>query len=87
MRIRSRTQISSYRRSFSSRFAFAPLAIFDAAAAAYEQASRVALAAGDMIGVLRGRIGDAKIAMARGNMPQAESILDETIERRAVERP
>jgi len=36
-----------------------------------------------MIGVLRGRLGDAKIATARGNMPQAESILDETIARAA----
>jgi tetratricopeptide (TPR) repeat protein len=53
----------------------------DGAAVAYEQASRVALAAGDLIGVLRGRLGDAKIATARGNMPQAESILDETIAR------
>jgi tetratricopeptide (TPR) repeat protein len=31
--------------------------------------------------VLRGRLGDAKIAIARGNMPKAESILEETIER------
>jgi len=53
----------------------------DSAAAAYEQASRVALAAGDMIGVLRGRLGDAKLAMARGNLPRAELILEETIER------
>jgi tetratricopeptide (TPR) repeat protein len=51
----------------------------DAAADAYNMASCVALAAGDMIGVLRGRLGDAKVAMARGNMPQAELILDETI--------
>jgi tetratricopeptide (TPR) repeat protein len=53
----------------------------EGAAHAYEQASRVALAAGDLIGVLRGRLGDVKIAVARGNMPQAESILDETIAR------
>ncbi|MDB4878318.1 MAG: hypothetical protein JWM41_4764 [Gemmatimonadetes bacterium] len=51
----------------------------DDAADAYNTASCVALAAGDMIGVLRGRLGDAKVAMARGNMPQAELILDETI--------
>jgi tetratricopeptide (TPR) repeat protein len=53
----------------------------DAAAAAYEQASRVALAAGDLIGVLRGRLGDVKIAIARGNMPHAESLLEETVAR------
>ena len=62
-------------------FSLRTLGEFDAAAEAYEQASRVALAAGDLIGVLRGRLGDAKIAMARGNVPQAESILEETIER------
>jgi len=32
-----------------------------------------------MMGVLRARIGDAKIAMLKGNIPQAESILDSTI--------
>lgn len=53
----------------------------DSAADAYARASHVALAAGDLMGVLRGRLGDAKIAMARGNMPQADRILEETIER------
>jgi len=53
----------------------------DRAAIAYDNASRVAHAAGDMIGVLRSRIGDAKLAIARGNMPQAEAILQETTER------
>ena len=40
------------------------LSDFDRAAAAYGTASRVAHAAGDLIGVLRGRLGDAKIAIA-----------------------
>jgi tetratricopeptide (TPR) repeat protein len=53
----------------------------DEATRAYARASEVALAAGDMMGVLRGRLGDAKIAIARGNLPHAESILDETITR------
>jgi len=53
----------------------------DAAAQAYERASIVALDAGDMIGVLNARLGDASIAMARGNMPKAESILEETLEK------
>jgi tetratricopeptide (TPR) repeat protein len=52
-----------------------------AASDAYEKAQDVANAAGDMIGVLRARIGEAKIAIARGNMPQAETILDDTIDR------
>ncbi|HEY9229635.1 MAG TPA: hypothetical protein VIP11_23500 [Gemmatimonadaceae bacterium] len=53
----------------------------DAAAQAYTRASEVAFAAGDVMGVLRGRLGDAKVAAARGNMPHAESILVETIAR------
>lgn len=53
----------------------------DGSARAYAGASHVAHAAGDIIGVLRGRLGDAKIAMAKGNLPQAEQILEETIER------
>lgn len=51
----------------------------DAAAVAYSRAGEVALGAGDVVGVLRGHLGDAKIAAARGNMPHAESILVETI--------
>jgi tetratricopeptide (TPR) repeat protein len=65
-------------------FTLRTLSDYDGAAVAYEHASRVALAAGDLIGVLRGRLGDAKIAMARGNNPQADSILEETIERATV---
>lgn len=57
------------------------LSDFDRAAAAYSTASQVALAAGDLFGVLRGRLGDAKIAMARGNMPKADAILEETVQR------
>ncbi len=49
-------------------------------AAAYAVAGRIAEQTGDMMGVLRARIGDAKIAMLRGNLPRAELILDETIE-------
>jgi tetratricopeptide (TPR) repeat protein len=64
-------------------FCLRTLGDLDAAAAAYSEASRVAYAANDLIGVLRGRLGDAKIATARGNMPQAEKILEETIARAA----
>ncbi len=49
-------------------------------AAAYAVASRLAEHVGDMMGVLRARIGDAKIALLRGNLPHAESILDATID-------
>jgi len=50
-----------------------------AAAGAYGMASRIAEASGDIVGVLRARIGDAKIALARGNLPRAEQLLDATI--------
>ena len=52
---------------------------FDEAQVAYATAGAIAEQAGDMLGVLRARIGDAKIAVARGNLPRAEALLDETI--------
>ena len=51
----------------------------DDAARSYESASAIARNVDDMFGILRAQIGAAKIAMARGNMPQAERLLDETI--------
>lgn len=45
----------------------------------YAAASDIANKNGDLIGVLRARIGEAKVATSRGNMPEAEAILDETI--------
>lgn len=62
-------------------FCLRTLGDLDDAARVYARASQVAFAAGDLIGVLRGRLGDAKIAIARGNMPQAEEILEETVAR------
>ena len=56
----------------------------DEAAAAYRRAGEVARGAGDIVKVLRATIGEAKVALARGNLPHAESVLDETI--RAAER-
>ena len=53
---------------------------------AYETAGEIARAANDMVGVLRARIGEAKTAIARGNMPRAQEILDETINRAAEHR-
>ncbi len=52
----------------------------DRSLVAYETAGEIARAANDMVGVLRARIGEAKAAMARGNMPKAQSILDDTID-------
>src|SRR5205085_2889280 len=51
--------------------------------AAYQTAGDIAKSANDMVGVLSARIGEAKAAIARGNMPQAQQILDETITRAA----
>lgn len=51
----------------------------NAAAEAYGMASQIAEAAGDMVGVLRARLGDATIAMERGNLPRAEQLLDQAI--------
>jgi len=55
------------------------LGVLDEAAASYEAASAIARDVDDMFGILRARIGAAKIAIARGNMPSAERLLDETI--------
>lgn len=51
----------------------------EASAAAYAQAGTAAEAAGDLMKVLLAQAGDAKIAVARGNLPRAEEILDRTI--------
>lgn len=60
-------------------FCLRRLGELDAAAAAYAQAGGAADAAGDLMRVLRAQVADAKIAVARGNLPRAEEILDRTI--------
>lgn len=60
-------------------FCLRTLGDLDSAAVSYRQASRIAYAANDMIGILRARLGDAKIAIGRGNLPEAEHIVNETI--------
>ncbi|HEX8848538.1 MAG TPA: hypothetical protein VF761_03305, partial [Gemmatimonadaceae bacterium] len=54
---------------------------WDRAAAAYADAGRVATSIGDVVGILRARIADARLSMSRGNLPRAEEILDDTITR------
>jgi hypothetical protein len=56
----------------------------DDASRSYEAASAIARDVDDMFGVLRAQIGAAKIAIARGNMPNAERLLDDTIARAAA---
>jgi tetratricopeptide (TPR) repeat protein len=48
-------------------------------ATAYQVAGEIAHATDDIVGVLRARIGDAKNAIERGNLPRAEQLLDEAI--------
>ncbi|MDB4890223.1 MAG: hypothetical protein JWL61_2078 [Gemmatimonadetes bacterium] len=50
---------------------------------AFSTAAELAHRSGDMIGTLRARIGEAKIVVARGNLPAADAILDETAARAA----
>jgi tetratricopeptide (TPR) repeat protein len=56
------------------------LAQWDEALIAYTTASQIATLTGDVMNVLKSRISEAAVAMDRGNLPSAESILDETIE-------
>lgn len=53
---------------------------WNTAADAYADAGRVATSIGDVVGILRARIADARLSMSRGNLPRAEKILDDTIE-------
>jgi tetratricopeptide (TPR) repeat protein len=52
---------------------------FDDAASAYGQAKQVAATANDPMKALHARVGEGTLAVARGNLPLAESILDEAI--------
>lgn len=49
------------------------------AADAFATAGELAHRTGDIIGTLQARIGEAKIVVARGNLPAADAILDETV--------
>ena len=62
------------------------LGLWDEAGKAYGIAGRIAAQAGDIMKVLRARLSEAKLAIARGNLPEAESILDETIDRAHTNR-
>ena len=52
---------------------------FGDATEAFTTAAELAHRTGDMIGTLRARIGEAKIVVARGNLPAADAILYETV--------
>ena len=55
------------------------LAEWDEATAAYARAGCAAAMSSDIVNVLRARIAEANIAIERGNLPYAQSILDDTI--------
>ena len=65
------------RRAYCER----SLGALDKASASYDTASRLAGSIGDMFGVLRAQIGVATIAKTRGNIPHAETLLDDAIVR------
>ena len=52
---------------------------FDTAEHIAVQAGRIAQAADDLVGSLHARIAEAKVSIARGNYPRAETMLDDTI--------
>lgn len=54
---------------------------WETAESAYQEAGRVASAIGDVVGILRARIADARLSMSRGNLPRAEQILEDSIVR------
>jgi tetratricopeptide (TPR) repeat protein len=56
------------------------LAEWDEALACFGSASQVASMIGDVMSVLRARIQEANVAIDRGNLPYAETLLDATIQ-------
>jgi tetratricopeptide (TPR) repeat protein len=62
-------------------FCFRTLGELGNAELAYSRAGHLAAAVGDHAKMLHARIGDAKMALVRGNLPAAESILDETLDK------
>ena len=55
------------------------LAEWEESLTCFAAASQVATMTDDMMSILRARIQEAKIAIDRGNLPHAESLLDDTI--------
>jgi tetratricopeptide (TPR) repeat protein len=62
-------------------YCFRMLGKWDLATEAYAEAGSLAAASEDLVMVVRARIGDAKIASDRGNLPLAEEILNDAIDR------
>lgn len=62
------------------------VAAWDEAATAYARAACVAAMAGDIVNVLRARISEANLSIDRGNLPHAQSLLEETIRESSANR-
>ena len=60
---------------------FRNLGQLEEAISAFVEASEVANAVGDIVGTLRARIGEGIATMLKGNLPRAQTILDEAINR------
>jgi tetratricopeptide (TPR) repeat protein len=56
------------------------MADWDEALAAFSRAACVAAMSSDIATVLRARIAEANVTMERGNLPRAQTLLDETIQ-------
>jgi tetratricopeptide (TPR) repeat protein len=69
---------------FGLAFCQRTLGALDEATASYNLASAVANDVDDMFGILRAQLGVAGISMHRGNLPHAESLLDDVITRASV---
>jgi tetratricopeptide (TPR) repeat protein len=52
---------------------------YDESKAAYTTAAEIAATAGDLVKVLRARMAEAKLALTRGNLPEAEGLLEATL--------
>lgn len=52
---------------------------YDESKAAYTTAAEIAAAAGDLVKVLRARMAEAKLALTRGNLPEADDLLASTL--------
>lgn len=60
---------------------FRNLGQLEEAISAFVEASEVAHAVGDIVGMLRARIGEGIATMLKGNLPRAQTILDDAIDR------
>jgi tetratricopeptide (TPR) repeat protein len=62
------------------------VAAWEEASTAFARAGCVAAMSGDIVNVLRARISEANLLIDRGNLPQAQSLLEETIHESSANR-